>query len=569
MNINIKTNKNFTTHLNKMKEKYGEEFEKLNGLHDKNLSYGDFIDGFIDEETVADATIDGNANAGSKDICSLEAEMDKPASKLLAFNKIFYEMNKKYGLQSARDWLETEWNGGFYLHDAPSSTFKPYSYFGKETLMIKYKDEQKFINFENLYSLLNEEEVYDSQYDFYAKYPQTLFVRDVIDNKQIWTKVTRVLKHNNEKEMRFIKYSNGLSQIVTEDHPIITTTGDILAKDLKTSHQVVSKKYNNKKIKQIDTVLDVNLDFDFGYIAGMFLAEGVSNINSFCICQKKDTDSYNIIVSMLENLNIPHSIRETSPNRIFIKSSKFQKALQKICLGTTCEHKQLNEDFIYYPKEFLNGVISGIFDGDGNLEGYKNRRGIIRLTSRTLLNQITTILQKENIFARSRTPYLPNSKQSFESKLTMYGIGFSIGDNENYFINELHSYKIKNDYTLRERKGNFKNKDFDDNYDEIKVIKNEVFIEDVNVVYDITTETGHFICNNIVSHNCFAYDLDQLAEKGLFFIQNNFNFQPPKHLTVYTDFVGEFVSWASNRTSGKIACRFNSFPVIAGVAHRG
>ena len=136
------------------------------------------------------------------------------------------------------------------------------------------------------------------------------------------------------------------------------------------------------------------------------------------------------------------------------------------------------------------------------------------------------------------------------------------------FLN-LHSYKIKNDYTLRERKGNFKNKDFDDNYDEIKVIKNEVFIEDVNVVYDITTETGHFICNNIVSHNCFAYDLDQLAEKGLFFIQNNFNFQPPKHLTVYTDFVGEFVSWASNRTSGKIACRFNSFPVIAGVAHCG
>lgn len=128
MNINIKTKKNFTTHLNRMKEKYGEEFEKLNGLHDKNLSFGDFIDGFVDEDTVADATIDGNANANSKDICSLEAEMDKPASKLLAFNKIFYEMNKKYGLQTAREWLETEWNGGFYLHDAPSATFKPYCF---------------------------------------------------------------------------------------------------------------------------------------------------------------------------------------------------------------------------------------------------------------------------------------------------------------------------------------------------------------------------------------------------------------------------------------------------------
>ncbi len=128
MIINIKTNKNFTTHLNKMKEKYGEEFEKLNGLHERNLSFGDFIDGFVDEATVADATIDGNANANQKDICALEAEMTKPHSKLLAFNKIFYEMNKKYGLNAARSWLEEEWSGGFYLHDAPSSSMKSYCF---------------------------------------------------------------------------------------------------------------------------------------------------------------------------------------------------------------------------------------------------------------------------------------------------------------------------------------------------------------------------------------------------------------------------------------------------------
>ena len=37
-------------------------------------------------------------------------------------------MNKKYGLKTAREWLETEYNGGFYLHDAPSTTYKPYCY---------------------------------------------------------------------------------------------------------------------------------------------------------------------------------------------------------------------------------------------------------------------------------------------------------------------------------------------------------------------------------------------------------------------------------------------------------
>ena len=121
MQINIKLNKNFTTAFNKMVEKYGEEFESLNGFAESNLNYTDFIDNFIDKQTVADATIDGNASASSKDICSLTNEMSKPHLKLLAFNKIFYELNKKYGIATAREWLEQEWNGGFYLHDAPST----------------------------------------------------------------------------------------------------------------------------------------------------------------------------------------------------------------------------------------------------------------------------------------------------------------------------------------------------------------------------------------------------------------------------------------------------------------
>ena len=42
------------------------------------------------------------------------------------FNKIFYEMKKRYNLRTAKEWLETEYNGGFYLHDASTSTYLPY-----------------------------------------------------------------------------------------------------------------------------------------------------------------------------------------------------------------------------------------------------------------------------------------------------------------------------------------------------------------------------------------------------------------------------------------------------------
>ena len=128
MNISLKLYQPFVVHLNKMREKYGEEFEKINGFHNSNLNFTDFIDNFVDSNNVANASIDSNANQSTKDIKSLLTEIDKPHTKLLAFNKIFYEMTKKYGLLTAQEWLENEWNGGLYLHDSPSSTFYPYCY---------------------------------------------------------------------------------------------------------------------------------------------------------------------------------------------------------------------------------------------------------------------------------------------------------------------------------------------------------------------------------------------------------------------------------------------------------
>lgn len=128
MQVNIRLNKNFTTAFNRMQEKYGEEFSKLNGFADEQLSYTDFIDNFIDSETVADVSVDGNANVGNKDMRTLMNEMPKPHRKLLAYNKIYYELNKKYGFKTANEWLEKEWTKALYMHDADTSTFIPYCF---------------------------------------------------------------------------------------------------------------------------------------------------------------------------------------------------------------------------------------------------------------------------------------------------------------------------------------------------------------------------------------------------------------------------------------------------------
>lgn len=127
MKIDIKLDKDFIQCFDDMVKKYGKEMQELNGLGESQLDYTDFIDNFIDKNC-ADVSIDANANVGQKDIVTLEREMSKPHSKLLAFNKIFYEMKKKYGLATAREWMETEWNGGYYLHDFFSATFKSYCF---------------------------------------------------------------------------------------------------------------------------------------------------------------------------------------------------------------------------------------------------------------------------------------------------------------------------------------------------------------------------------------------------------------------------------------------------------
>ena len=125
MNIELKLSKDFERCLEELKKKYGEDFEYINGVHPSQLDFSEFIENFIDKETLADVTIDPNANARHKDVRSFMTEKGKSEDKLFALNKIFLEIKKQWGLRTAKKWLEQEFNKGFYLNDSATS-----SYFG-------------------------------------------------------------------------------------------------------------------------------------------------------------------------------------------------------------------------------------------------------------------------------------------------------------------------------------------------------------------------------------------------------------------------------------------------------
>jgi len=126
MQIELKLNKDFERTLDSLRVKYGEQFEYMNGVHPSQLDYSEFLDKFVANNTLADTTIDPNANANHRDIRSFITEKGKASDKLFGLSKVFHQIQKQWGLRTAKQWLEQEYSRGFYCNDAWSVSLFPY-----------------------------------------------------------------------------------------------------------------------------------------------------------------------------------------------------------------------------------------------------------------------------------------------------------------------------------------------------------------------------------------------------------------------------------------------------------
>lgn len=597
MQINVKLDQGFTDQFYELSKKYGDEMRNLNGLSEGQLNFTEFIDHFVDKNSknVADASIDGNSNVGTKDVTSLLNEMNKPHMKLLSLNKIYYEMKKQHGARKANEWLEGEWSGKFYLHDSFNSSFLPYSYKGTELVFVKYKGQELLTSFEQLYDLVEEDIVLLSEEDqAYCKYTNDLLV---LDTNNEWTGVKRVIRKPKTQNFHFVKANNGMTEIVTSNHPIITKNGDKDAKDVICEKDVIfTEKFEKStfgnvneifcldyynKDRQIlfrgenymggDTHLDgqvcyscamnpiqnrIKCDFDFGWLVGIIIAEGTTTNGIISISQNKGS-IFDKIVETCERLNFGYRIYNTELKkcfRIVIRSEVLADVIANaICERGLCHEKKLRPTILNFNREFLKGIIGGVLDGDGTLTQTQGRRIHIRMTSRTLINQLAFIARMFGYTVREQTPCIYNAFDGENGKIVqhkyIYHFAFTpYSDVENFDSIKIREHGIE--FTSSEDEGRYTNGKYTFGYGEKLISNNEVLELDTDeYVYDITTETGHFMCNGILSHNCYSYDLERVAKEGLFFV-NDFNHEAPKHLVTFTDFVAEFVSWVSNRTSG-------------------
>ncbi len=127
-NFPMTLDRQFKNKLESLHDKYGTELMEIEGMSPRQLDTCNFFKNFIQNNTVADASIDDNANVSSKSITTMLHEANKPFTKLLSRNKIYIEMKEAFGTQVADSFLESVVNGELYEHDSHLSSYMPYCF---------------------------------------------------------------------------------------------------------------------------------------------------------------------------------------------------------------------------------------------------------------------------------------------------------------------------------------------------------------------------------------------------------------------------------------------------------
>lgn len=113
--------------LEEIAANYGEEIFDLEGIG-KQLDISEYGKKFFsNSENVADESVDANANVDDVTVVAYENESVKPLFRLNSLYLLWKELTKLYGEQFAKEALESQILGDFYINDL-SGVQKPYCY---------------------------------------------------------------------------------------------------------------------------------------------------------------------------------------------------------------------------------------------------------------------------------------------------------------------------------------------------------------------------------------------------------------------------------------------------------
>ena len=146
----------------------------------------------------------------------------------------------------------------------------------------------------------------------------------------------------------------------------------------------------------------VDLNRDFGYFVGLWLAEG-----SFGKCEKVLNFTFGIhenrlhefVSKFLENLECKFSVKHRQ-NKSTTDIEVYSKPLAQTFLkmfGKGCRYKSIPNYLLYINNnDFHNGLLEGILDGDSK----RSEQTCLKLANRTLIYQVKMLLAQRGVSVR-------------------------------------------------------------------------------------------------------------------------------------------------------------------------
>ena len=503
--------------------------------------------------------VDSNANVTTKTVSTLGAELQKDFSIQINRQTVADYIEKYFDKDLADDYIDMLESHVLYKHDESSlAPGMPYTYGSDEVVFVKYKNESYLVSFEQLFEICEEPTIdMDIETGIWCKCPKDMVIYD----KDGFVPVTILTKKSRHRGLVYVKTQNGESLIVTDNHPLIIsndrndTIDAILSLGKKqlschidykgnneellscacspyitsaefTNHYVTQTAYAQRKFM---FPKNMKLDRMFGKFVGYFIADGHYTKGKdretgfhLWITQKDKTPLVEFGDWLYTEYGIASSIKESEyVHKLDVNSADLVYIFEHVFkIGKYAINKSIPVNIADYSKDFIYGMIEGLLQTDGGIHS-KTNCASVRVCSRKLINQLSMLLNILDIPSNAFcTKKHDSESKGFKSNYDMFGINFS--------PEKINGLK----YNLKASLNKWK-----------KIITvdteiNEKYLEEKQkYIYDITTESRSFVCNNLWVHNCVAINMYPFLEDGMTKLGGES--KAPKHLE---SFCGSFVN---------------------------
>lgn len=328
------------------------------------------------------------------------------------------------------------------------------------------------------------------------------------------------------KETYNLKTREGYSVRLTNNHRVLTTNGWVEAGHLTPGDKIILN--NHRCFDGLAWGSPTTTSRDHGYLLGHLIGDGTFS-NNKAILSVWDNDGEQEVIQHIEKICSKLNTRSDFTGFNLVKRDSNLSTIDEYRLSCKAiteiansydvsqGNKFITDKMEQQDSEFQRGLLAGLFDTDGSIQGTQEKGISVRLTSINfeLLQRVQRILLRfgivSSIYSRRKEQdrLLPDSKGGYRSYLCQEIYELVIAnDSLRVFYDSIPILNRNKSEKLKTLLTNYKR-----NLNQSKFICTFETLEyyGLEEVYDVTVENVHrFDGNGIMLHNCAEQILDHM-----------------------------------------------------------